>query len=99
MDNCLRCGWPLERRAREGFLERDLLHHVGFYPWQCWDCQITYYRRSRNAAKFASEDVEGEEDRRLKSMVQKRPALTPQTPRIIDVRQFLEGQIHLRKEI
>ncbi len=50
---CRRCGGPLERRARHRFWERNLLRLVGVYPWQCWDCQITYYRRARNTVKPA----------------------------------------------
>lgn len=50
---CRRCGQLLERRHRLGFFQQYVLNLLGIYPWHCWDCQITYYRRARSTAKTA----------------------------------------------
>jgi len=88
---CRRCALPLQRHHRHGFLQEYVLNLIGIYPWLCKDCQITYYRRVRNTAKHDHTRAALEEDQRLKRMVQKLPPLTPRTPRIIDVQQFLNG--------
>jgi hypothetical protein len=51
---CPRCDQPLERRHRHGFFQRYVLNLLGFYPWHCSDCQITYYRRARTMSEPTS---------------------------------------------
>lgn|SRR5271166_2617585 len=90
MVTCRRCSLPLRRQYRHGYWLRYVLNLVGVYPWHCKDCQTTFYTPARNTAEIDRTRAEQDEDQRLKRIVQRHPALTPRTPRIIDVEQFLK---------
>jgi hypothetical protein len=38
----------LNRRSRQGFVERYLLRWLGLFPWRCSNCERNYYLFRRN---------------------------------------------------
>ncbi len=43
----LACRYKLVRRSRHGVLERYLLAWLGWYPWECPNCGLTFYIHRR----------------------------------------------------
>jgi hypothetical protein len=72
---CRRCQQPLERRHRHGLLEGYVLNLLGFYPWHCSGCQITYYRRAREPVRMRRNRVDPKSSHRRPPL-----AATPEAP-------------------
>jgi hypothetical protein len=45
--NCKACRSSLSRRHRHGLVVRHLLSLIGFYPWECLNCGMSYYFHRR----------------------------------------------------
>jgi hypothetical protein len=45
---CKNCGSQRTSRIeRKGFLQKNLLAGLGFYPWQCNSCWTSFYAKER----------------------------------------------------
>jgi ribosomal protein L37AE/L43A len=39
---------PLRRQARFGFLQREVLSRLGYFPWECGQCREIFIRKLRS---------------------------------------------------
>jgi phage FluMu protein Com len=55
---CLKCGKGLLGRAkRQGWLERQVLWRLGYYPWQCGICKDRNLMRVREEVKDKPSEI------------------------------------------
>lgn len=46
---CPRCeAIELRRQARAGFLQREVLSRLGYFPWECGQCRQVYLLKLRS---------------------------------------------------
>jgi hypothetical protein len=43
MTNCMACKNSLCRRQRRGIIVGHFMLLIGFYPWECLNCGMSYY--------------------------------------------------------
>jgi DNA-directed RNA polymerase subunit RPC12/RpoP len=48
---CTRCGGPLRRMLRKGFLQEKIYSLFGYYPWECPYCREPIMIKMRNQGK------------------------------------------------
>lgn len=52
--NCEKCGAPLRRLPRKGFLQHKLYPFFGLYPWECPNCREVIMKKQQYMRKRRS---------------------------------------------
>ncbi len=51
---CTKCGSPLRRVSRHGFLQEKFYPIFGYFPWECPRCRVPVMKKGRGASKRRS---------------------------------------------